>query len=515
MSERVELPASTPIGEDDIQPVQESIEERFALGGRTLRQHTARGTIINAAFTVGFTGIGLLKRVGVAAFLTTSEYGLWGILVTVLMTLGWLKQIGIRDKFIQQSEADQEIAFQKAFTLEIAYTLCFYGLVAAALPVYALVYGRPEILVPGFILSLAFLATALQVPIWIAARRMRFVRQRVLEGVDPVLSAAITIALAAAGYGYWSLVIGAVAGSFGAAAVAILSSEYRLAWRFDRGALREYFGFSWPLFVNGLSGILVIQGAVIIGSYTVGLAGLGAMALALNFAVFSDRVDDIIRRTIYPAACAVRDRTDRLQEAFIKSNRLAVMWGLAFGTGLALFAPDLVTYVLGERWRSAGWLMQVFGLIIGIRQIGFSWTVFMRAVGRTKPIAVSGFVALANFAAVTGPLMILFGLEGFAVGTTVGMLIQLTLRGHYLRQLFPGFRLVRHIVRSIAPMLLPVAVVLMTRAIDGAARSPEIVLVELASYLALTAIMNWLFERPLLTEMVGYLRRAPSPAQGA
>jgi hypothetical protein len=184
-------------------------------------------------------------------------------------------------------------------------------------------------------------------------------------------------------------VIGAIAGSFAAAAAAIATSEHRLAWRFQRETLREYFGFSWPLFVNGLSGILVVQGAVITGNYTVGLAGLGAIALAQSFAIFADRVDDIIRRTIYPAVCAGREQTALLHEAFVKSNRLAVMWGLPFGVGLALFAPDLVTHVLGERWRSAGWLMQAFGLIIGFRQVGFNWTIFMRAVGWTKPIAVS------------------------------------------------------------------------------------------------------------------------------
>ena len=512
MSDRLSLPPSAPAGEDDPQPVEETLEERFRLGGRSIREHTARGAIVNAAFQVGLAGVGLGKRVGVAAFLTAGEYGIWGILVTALITLAWLKQIGIADKYVQQSEGDQELAFQKAFTLELAYTLCFYAIVIVALPVYAVIYGRSEILLPGFVLSLAFLATALQTPIWIAYRRMRFVRQRALESIDPVLSAAITIGLAAAGYGYWSLVIGAIVGSFAASAAAIATSEYRLAWRFDRGALREYFGFSWPLFVNGVSGILVVQGAVIIGNYTVGLAGLGAMALAQSFAIFSDRVDDIIRRTIYPAVAAVKERTELLREAFVKSNRLAVMWGLAFGVGLALFAPDLVTYVLGERWREAAGLMQAFGLIIGVRQIGFSWTIFMRAVGRTRPIAVSGGVALVNFALVTAPLMFVLGLDGFALGMAVGVLVDLALRGYFLGQLFPGFNLARHVVRSLVPVVPPVAFVLAMRLVEST-RGVELVVAELGAYLVLTAAATWLFERRLLSEMAGYLRRrrlAPS-----
>src|SRR3954447_6740614 len=96
------IPPSAPTGEDDPIAQEQRIEERFHLEGRSLREHTARGAIINSAFQVGLAGVNLVKRVGVAAFLTTGDYGIWGILVTTLITLSWLKQIGISDKYVQQ-----------------------------------------------------------------------------------------------------------------------------------------------------------------------------------------------------------------------------------------------------------------------------------------------------------------------------------------------------------------------------------------------------------------------------
>jgi O-antigen/teichoic acid export membrane protein len=491
----------------------ERIEERIALdGGRTLRQHAARGVIINSFFQVGFALLGMVKRVGVAAFLTTSEFGFWGILLTTVITLSWLKQIGINDKYVQQNERDQEAAFQKAFTLELAYTLVFYVLVVIALPLYSLAYGRPGIMVPGLVLSLAFLATALQTPIWIAYRQMRFVHQRSLEAIDPVVSTVVTIGLAVAGFGYWSLVIGAIAGSFGSAAAALLWSPYRLAWRFDRSALREYFAFSWPLFASGAAGIAVVQGSMLVGNYTVGLAGLGALALATSFATFADRVDDVIRHTLYPAVCAVRDRTDLMFEAFEKSNRLALMWGLPFGVGLALFAPDLVSFVLGPRWHVAQGLMQAFGLIIGFRQVAFNWTVFMRAVGQTKPIAMSAWLAAITFAVVIAPLMLTLGLTGYAIGMAVALVADLVLRGYFLGRLFKGFNLLRHAGRAVAPSIPAVAAVLGVRLLSsGVQRTPGIALAELALYAAVTVAATWAFERPLLGEVLSYLKRAPRP----
>ena len=130
-------------------------------------------------------------------------------------------------------------------------------------------------MLPGFVLSLAFLATALQSPIWIAYRQMRFVKQRTIEAIDPLVTTAITIGLAAAGAGYWSLVIGALAGVSASAAAALATCPYKLAWDFDRATLREYVGFSAPLLVWGLSSLVMVQGAVIVGNASFGLAGLG------------------------------------------------------------------------------------------------------------------------------------------------------------------------------------------------------------------------------------------------
>ncbi len=140
----------------------ETLDRRLFLRGRGLREHTARGAIVNGLFQVGLAAISLLRNVVVAAFLTASEFGLWGLIVTTLITLAWLKQIGIADKFVQQDEEDQVGAFQKAFTLELAYTGIFYVVVFAALPFYAAIYGRPEIIVPGLVLSLALLFSALR-----------------------------------------------------------------------------------------------------------------------------------------------------------------------------------------------------------------------------------------------------------------------------------------------------------------------------------------------------------------
>ena len=139
-----------------------------------------------------------------------------------------------------------------------------------------------------------------------------------------------------------------------------------------------------------------MQVLIFAGEYELGLAGAGMIGLASSIRAYGDRVDAIVTQTLYPAICAVRDRKDVLFEAFVKSNRLGLMWGMPFGIALALFADDLVEFVYGDEWEPAVGLIQAFGLTAAINHIGYNWTAFFRARGETKPIGVMGLVGVTD-----------------------------------------------------------------------------------------------------------------------
>lgn len=501
---------TAPLAPEDVLEAQEPPAPRIDTSERGLREIAARGVVVNAAFQVGFAALSLVQRFVIAAFLTVSEFGVWGIVLTIVLTLSWLKEVGISDKYVQQDEPDQELAFQKAFTLELLYTGCFCALVILCLPIFGLLYDNSDVILPAAVLTLSLLGGALQAPIWISFRGMRFVRQRTLEAVNPVVSTAVMVPLAVAGAGYWSVVIGIVAGSFAAAAAAIATSPYPLRLRYDRGTLREYVGFSAPLLLSGAAGIVIVQGTMLVGSYTVGLAGLGALALAASILTFTERVDQLITRTIYPAICAVRDRGELLLETFLKSNRLALIWGIPFGVGIALFADDLVHFVLGERWEPAIVLLQALGLTSALRQVAFNWGAFFSAIGQTRPLAVNALALLAVFAVVTVPAMIAWGLDGFIVGTAASLIAELVVRARFLGRLFGSQVIPGLLVRSVVPVLPAAAVVLALRLLESGEREPLTAALELVLYLALVAAATLALERSLLREILGYLRgRAP------
>lgn len=483
---------------------------RFDPGISDLRRHTTRGTLINSGFHIGLAGLALLQRVAVAAFLTREEFGTWAVVLVALVTLGWLKQLGIIDKYIQQKEPDQELAFQKAFTLELASSVVFFVVAAVALPLYALAYGHPEIVAPGLLLALFVPLAAFETPAWIPYRRMDYVRHRLLASINPVVAFGVTLALGAAGAGYWCFPIGIVTGTVVSGIVCTLTSPYRLRLRADRATVREYASFSWPLVGGGLSNMLVIQGSMLAANRSVGLAGIGAIGLATGVAAFADRVDAIVSQTIYPAVCAVVDRKELLFEVFVKSNRVALMWAMPFGVGLALFADELVRYAFGSRWEPAAGLLAAIGLTAAVGHVAFNWVIFMRAVNDTRPLFVGALVDVAVFATVSVPAILTLGLTGWAIGIAAATLAQLGVKAFYMRRMFPAFNLLGQFARAAAPTLPGAALVLLLRLGLPADPSLARALAEVALYALTTAACTAVLERRLVREMAGYLLGRPA-----
>ena len=474
--------------------------------GRSLREFAARGIILNALFDSGIGGLSLLRGFILAALLSRTAYGVWGVLVVSLGVLARLKMVGISDKYIQQDEADQELAFQKAFTLEVAMTLSAMVPIVLALPVIAVVYNHWNLVAPGLVLITVLMADALQSPLWIYYRKMDFFRQRLQAAVEPVVGFVVAVGLAVLGFGYWALALGVVAGAWAAAIVAVRMSPYPLRWRYDRGALRVYASFSGPIFLATACSVLLANATAIATNAHLGLAGVGSVALAGTVLAFTTRVDDLVSGTIYPAICAMQDRLELLRESFVKSNRLALIWAMPFGVGLGLFAHDLVRFGLGEKWQPAVALLQITGVIAAINHIGFNWDDYFRARADTWPVAVNSLVATVVTLGVGIPLLFSDGLTGLAIGLGAGAGASLVVRAWYLARIFDGFRFVRHAARAVLPTLPAVAVVLVIRGLESGNRTVAIAVAELVAYVVVTIAATWWFERGLILEAEAYAR---------
>jgi O-antigen/teichoic acid export membrane protein len=486
----------------------------FQTGGRSLRSFAARGMLINTVFDVALQGLSLVRGFIIAALLTKADYGVWSVLATSVGVVYNVKVIGVSDKYIQQDEPDQELAFQHAFTMECLVTLGSMIPLLVTVPLAALVYGHWVVLLPGLAVVMSLPAMPFTASLWVYYRRMEFARARLLQALDPLTGFVVTIVLAIAGAGYWALVAGLLAGAYASAIGCWLRSPYKYRWRYHRSTMRVYVNFTWPILVASLSSVVLANSAGLAINHKLGLSGVGIVGLCATITGFTLSVDAIVSSTLYPAICAVQERLDLLRESFEKANRMALIWAMPFGVGVALFAQGLIQYGLGPKWEPAVSLLQITGVTVAIGHIGFNWDDYLRARAETKPVGVASVVTALSFVAVGVPLTLNYGLRGLGFGIAFQALVNLCFRAYYVKRLFRGFAFVRHALRAIALVVPATVGVLLVRLQNPHQHSIGLWLLELAFFLSIAATTIWAIERNLLLEAISYVvqRRRPSPA---
>jgi PST family polysaccharide transporter len=497
---------------DDVTPLGPAEVDGVPKDGRRVR--AARGAIVNTGFLVGLNLLGLVKGFLIAGFIAVSAYGVWGSLLAATAALFALANVGITDKYIQQDAPDQRAAFQLAFTLQLILNGIFVVLVIVTMPMFALAYNNWDILLPGWALALAIPAVAFQTPLWTFYRRMDYMRQRRIQAIDPLLNILVSLVFAILGFGFWALVIGTIVGAWASAILAVRASPYKLGIYYERGTVREYWHFSGPLFVQGVCISILALTPTVAASRSLGVAAVGAMAIANNVAQYTTKVDSVLNATLYPVVCAVKDRLDLMQEAFLKSNKLGMLWGAPTGLAIVLFAPDLINFGVGERWESAIPVIQAYGAVAVLNQMAVNWTVFFRAIGNTRPIGVAGVIMAVGCVFIATPLLLTEGLVGFSFGYGIAVLVFLVVRLLYLKRLFSLPLILRNIVRGMAPGVIAFCVTGGLRLVlDQGERTETAAIAELGLFLVVTLAVMVLLERSLLGEMVSYLR-GRKPAAG-
>jgi O-antigen/teichoic acid export membrane protein len=480
---------------------------RFSFPREQLRARTVRGALVTGVFLLAIDALVVAQGLIVTRLLGPELIGLFGIVTVTTMTIVALKRVGIDEAYVQQEEAgSQEEEFQRAFTLDFLTSLAFVILLVAAAPVVAAVYGDGRLI--GLMLATAYLplAFALQAPLWVFFRRMEYGRQRALQAIQPLVSFAVTVPLAASGFGVYSLVVGPLAGYVVAVAVAVRVSPYRLRLRSDRHATRRYLGFSAWVLVATVATLVVQQGQMLAFDAAEGLEWVGFLTLAVTVTRYVDRADQVVTATIYPAIAAIQGRTKVLEELFVKSNRATLLWVAPFCAGLVLFAGDLVSFVVGEEWRDAEVLIQGLAVAGLLQHVGFNWFAFYRAHGDTRPPALEAVVVAVAFVVLAVPALVAWGAVGFVAGRIAAVVLGLGVRARYVRRMLPSVRAGRLVAPALLPALAATGCALAVRlALWGGERPAWQAAAEVVLFAALFAALALPRERALLAELRGAL----------
>ncbi len=467
----------------------------------SLKRVVAAGAMNNLVLAALGSSLTYLQAVIAMRILGPEQIGLFGMASAIAITLEWVSDFGIGDQLIQEDGADYRAKFDTAATVHLILAIVLAGATVAVAPLMARLYHQPALSTLVIGISYAAFTGFLRLPLSLLVRDLKYVQQRLLMLAGRLVSLIVTVTLALKGAGAWCLVAGGFAGLLATGIPSWALCSMRPRWRITVRLLKPLFRFSSPVWVSKISYVLVQQGSVLVLSAFLALDDVGRYKASEQMANFVYYVDTVLAQTMFPVFCRLRDSDTRLVSAFSKTSRISMFWIAAASLGLALFAPDIVRFILTERWRGAEFFLRAQGIALLFGATINGWDSVLKARNRTHVIFLMSLFFGACFVAIFVPAVVLFGRVGVAFAIVVIAAVILVTRFVVLQRLGLGMSIVEIGGRSLAAAAIAVAAVLAMSSLPHAP-SLQYTAIRVAVYLLVYACALGCFEFNLLREIV-------------
>ncbi|MDA8377159.1 MAG: oligosaccharide flippase family protein [Planctomycetia bacterium] len=304
--------------------------------------------------TLASKGFGVVGQIILASLLLPHDFGLVGLAYAAGSIPNILRKSGMPQILVQKQRTFNRWS-TAAFWMEIVLGLSAGLLMLLAAPFAAMVFHAPqlipvmEIIAPGVAITALF-----TVPTALLMKDMRFRELAVIGLLYNLTAMALSIMLAAAGWGVYSFVIPLpVVGALRAVALWIVAPAHV--------GFKPHF-HRWPS-LFGASGLLMGSVVFLTISRIAEMSCLRAFApitvvgdyfFASNLStqvtqVFSTNVAGVL----YPALTRIQNETQRQSRAFLRAANLVALVGMPLCVLESLMAGPALTLVYGDKWRPA------------------------------------------------------------------------------------------------------------------------------------------------------------------
>ncbi|HUP50650.1 MAG TPA: lipopolysaccharide biosynthesis protein [Thermoanaerobaculia bacterium] len=386
----------------------------MSAGGSTLR---AAGWAFAA--TAGTRLVTLAGLAVLARLLAPGDFGLLAFALVYITYAETVGDFGTTVALIYWPERRDDAA-QVTFVMNTAMGMGWFLLTLALAPAIAAFFENPDAAPIVRLLAFAFLIKFLgNTHDGLAQKDLRFRARAIPELGLAVTKAAVSIGLALAGLGVWSLVWGHLVGlcAWTIGAWAIVPWRPRLSFPRDLLAPMMRYG-------RGIVGVNVIAAVVhhadlVVVGRMIGSTALGLYQIAYKIPEASVTVVIwVASKVLFPAFSRLQGSIDELRHAYLRALEYVSFVTIPLAAGLFVAAEPIVLVFFGPRWEGAIPLLRWLALYTGIRSIGTHAGDVLKATGRSGLLAGLGVIK----AAILVPSLIVagrFGVEAVAMTMVV------------------------------------------------------------------------------------------------
>lgn len=412
----------------------------------SLRQKAAKGIVWSVIQKWGRIGVSSLTFILLSRLLDPKQFGLVALASTFTAFVEIFLDQGLSAAIIQRSDLDRE-HLDTAFWISVLSGIVLTTGGIATAGIVATLYKEPSLEPVLSWLSVGFVISALSsTQTAILQRDLAFKSLAARSLVATIVSGVISVSMAIAGFGVWSLVAQELTRGVAGAIVLWRASDWRPGFGLSRKHYKELFTFGISVFGNNVLKVVITRSDDFLIGFFLGPTLLGYYTIGYKLLLIIIRmVTGITNAVAFPTFSRLQNKPERMRIAFYKVTQYTSLLAFPVFIGMATLAPELVPAIFGDKWAPSIPVMQVLAFIGILQSVMFFNGSVMRASGKPSwefglmllnaIFSVIGFLFAVNYGivAVAASFVIVGYLLAPLSYAAVRRLIQIQF-GAYLRQ---------------------------------------------------------------------------------
>jgi O-antigen/teichoic acid export membrane protein len=306
----------------------------------------------------------------VARILVPADYGVMALAGVWTGSVAILAEMGLGGAIIQFRDLDRaEIDTCFWITMSLAI-IGFAGLVLGA-PAIARWFDVPRLADVLPVLALVLPLTACRV-VSDSLLRKRLALDRVsqAEVIGGLVTLPVTLGCALAGFGVWTLVVGALLAPTARSIATFIFAPWRPGLRIGGTRIKELLNFSLTaLGVRILWALRERSNTLIIGKITDEVT-VGFYSMAEELALLpGSKISTVVNMLSFPIMAELQTNVDTMRAALRRAVRLTAAIAIPTSAGIALVANELVSVLLGPKWLPSVPLLRLLCVYAAVRAV--------------------------------------------------------------------------------------------------------------------------------------------------
>ena len=203
----------------------------------------------------------------------------------------------------------------------------------------------------------------------------------------------VAVAMAFAGFGYWSLVGGTLAQAMISSVLTYLAERHALRPLVARAEIKDLVAFSTGMSLTSMVNFFALKGDYFVVGRMMNATSLGFYSRAYTLMelplVF---FGSALSRVLFPAAARVQDEPERFRRAYLTTLSISVAVSLPISFAVVILAPEIILALYGDAWAPTIPLLQILSLFGMFRMTYNTASTFVRARGQVYRLLLCSVV---------------------------------------------------------------------------------------------------------------------------